>query len=413
MIERSGINASKGYDIFGEKTPVRNIITKAVHNVVDSKNKWFAFCKKMDSGQEDIMLLQNNEGTTLGVLLAEQYSESMHRVAIYKYLLAEYLCYYEAPTIIKGRDSYASRASYNKFLATSNIRVIAEWLGVSEEDAKREYAYRVNDAQLDIDDVNFPYVKLYTAKTGEHKITKPRKDLDLSIAGTRVIPLFALKEGVDCLYNKASSDFYTVDFIKDGGARRSINITFSIAKLREIYKDEGKLLDQWDMQYKGDFMEQKNLERGYIRVIEVGTNLENGATRSINYARIIGFRKEEPDLTYLLIDLDGVLDTFKSCMSNSSVNVSDVVEMLDSFEVGEDRKYAGKNIVSTTDLINWADAQAMILSTPFIKQLALFMIANSEWFNGYTGETKVYTGESKENSSIGEIFDDFDDLDII
>ena len=413
MIERSGIHATKGYDIFGEKTPVRNIITKAVHNIVDSQNKWFAFCKKMDKSQEDIMLLQNNDGGTLGSLLASQYSESMYRVAVYKYLLSEYLCYYEAPTIIKSRDSYASKASYNKFLATSNIRVIAAWLGVSEEDANREYAYRVNDAQLDVDDVNFPYVKLYTAKTGEHKITKPRKDLDLSIAGTRVVPLFALKEGVDCLYNKASSDFYTVDFFKDGGAKRSINITFSIAKLREVYKDEGKLLDQWEMQYKGNFMEQKNLERGYIRVIEVGTNLDSGATRSINYARIIGFHQEQPDLTYLFIDLDGVLETFKSYMSNSSINVQEVVDMLESFEVGEDRKYAGKNIVSTTDLVNWADAQSMILSTPFIKQLALFMIANPEWFGGYTGETKVYTGESKEDVDIGDVFDGLDDLDFI
>lgn len=413
MITREGLHKSAGYDIMGEKTGVRKLITNAVISTVENAGKWFAICKRMHPDQHDIMSIENNQGQTIGQFLAGEYSESMYRVGIYKYLLAEFLCYYEAPTIIHSRDEYATRASYNKFLATSNIRVIAAWLGISEEDALKEYGYRVNDALLDSDSIDFPYVKLYTSKDGQRKVTKPRKDLDLSIAGTRVIPLFALKVGVDSLYKLASQDFYDVTFLKDGGSKRTVNITFSLPKLREVYKDEGRLRDQWELQYDGNFLESKNLERGYIRVIEVGTNLANGATRSINYARIIGFKQAEPDLTYINIDLDSVVETFKSYVEGSTINTDDIVAMLDMFEVGKERKYAGKLITNNRELINWVDSEVMLESTPFIKKLALFMIGNPQWFDGYTGEEKVFSGSTSKNISIGDLLDDIDDLDLM
>ena len=412
MINRVGLHRFESTDIFGNLSGVRKVITNAVKGTVSNGN-WFAFCKKMSDSQVDIMSIKNSDGVSFGTFLANEYSESMYRIGVYKYLMVEFLCYYEAPTVIRMRDTNAAKSSYNKAIVTSNISVIAEWLGVSIDEARAKYGYRVDDALLDNDSVDFPYVKLYTAKDGTRKVTNPRKDLDLSIAGTRVIPMFALKEGVDALFELASQDFYDVDFLKDGGASRTINITFNLGKLRSVYQDEGKLREQYAQQYKGEFMESKNLERGYIRVIEVGTNIDNGATRSINYARITGFRKAAPDLTYLNIDLESVVDTFKECLEGSKYNVSEIVEMLDMFNVGDDRNYGGKPIKNMMELINWVDSKAMLLSTPFIKQLSLFMIGNPQWFDGYTGKRKVYTGDT--GSSSGEGFDigDIDDLDLI
>ena len=231
-----------------------------------------------------------------------------------------------------------------------------------------------------------PYLKLYVTKDGVRKVTKPRKDLDLSEKGVRVVPVFALKKGIELLFKKASRDFYDVTFVKDSGQIRTVNICFNFNKLNEVYSDKGKLMEQFGQQYQGDFMNVKTLERGYIRVIEVGTSLNSGATRSINFARIIGIKQNEPDTTFINTDLGLVLDAFVRGINSVNVNVRDIVEMLEVFNVGQSRKVAGREIANVQDLEDWARAQEMLLSTPFTKQLALFMMGNPQWFNGYTGD---------------------------
>lgn len=396
----STLSPKKEYDSLGMNSLFRAMTNKLVDACVD-KDKWFGFCTRVSKDQVDLMALPLQSANGLPDKLSAQctleYSECTYRTAVYKYLLRDFLCYYEAPTVYKNASTGGFNDSYNKCLVTANLYVIADWLGITYENARMLYGSRLDGIHDYTDESGLcPYLKLYVTKDGVKKITKPRKDLDLSAKGTRVVPVFALKRGIEGLFKKASEDFYDVTFVKDSGQQRTVNICFSLDKLRTVYKDDGKLMDQFSQQYQGDFMNVKTLERGYIRVIEVGTSLNSGATRSINFARIIGIEKKEPDTTFVNTDLDLVLDTFIRCVNSVKAPVKDIVEMLDVFGVGQSRKVAGRELSNVQDLEDWARAQEMLLSTPFIKQLALFMMGNPQWFNGYTGDDSG--GDSSDNT---------------
>lgn len=393
-MSRSGystLSTKKEYDALGMNSLFRLMVNKLVDACVD-KDKWFGFCTRVSKDQVDLMAMpvQTGNAGMPGKLSGQatlEYSECTYRAAVYKYLLRDFLCYYEAPTVYKNANTGGFNDSYNKCLVTANLYVVAEWLGITYENARMLYGSRL-DGIHDYNDESglAPYLKLYVTKEGIKKVTKPRKDLDLSAKGVRIVPVFALKRGLECLFKNASKDFYDVTFVKDSGQQRTVNICFSLDKLRTVYKDDGKLMEQFEQQYQGDFMNVKTLERGYIRVIEVGTSLNSGATRSINFARIINIEKKEPDTTFVNTDLDLVLDTFVRCVNTINAPVKDIIEMLEVFGVGQSRKVAGRELSNVQDIEDWARAQEMLLSTPFLKQLALFMMGNPQWFNGYTGD---------------------------
>lgn len=392
-MERSGfstLSPKVEHDELGMVSLFRVFVNRLVEICVN-KNKWFGFCTRVSKDQVDLMSMAIDTGRDFPSKLSTQatieYPECTYRSAVYKYLLREFMCYYEAPTVYRNNVTGGFNDSYNKFIATANLYVVAAWLGISYEEAIMSYGSRLSGIEDFSEESGLcPYLKLYVTKDGVRKVTKPRKDLDLSEKGVRVVPVFALKKGIELLFKKASQDFYDVTFVKDSGQTRTVNICFNFNKLNEVYSDKGKLMEQFGQQYQGDFMNVKTLERGYIRVIEVGTSLNSGATRSINFARIIGIKQNKPDTTFINTDLGLVLDVFVRGINSVNVNVRDIVEMLEVFNVGQSRKVAGREIANVQDLEDWARAQEMLLSTPFTKQLALFMMGNPQWFNGYTGD---------------------------
>lgn len=401
MSTRTGIdkfvNKEDTYDLFGAKTMFRQLTGNIVEGVVQ-EGRWFSFCTRINEVQFDVMSYKNKDEVKLGSFVAQFYPDTIYRSAIYKYLLRDYLCYYEAPTVTKDTKSgYGYKSSYNKCLVTSNLYVIAAWLGISLEEADAQYGSRLDEVCDDNGCDMFQYVKLYETKEGVRKITKPRKDLDLSLSGTRIIPVYALERGVNILYKLCSEDFYSISFVKDGGMKRVINTTFDISKLRDIYGDTDFFRIGVEGMYNGDFINNPTLERGYIRVFEAGASKYDSALRSINYARILEFKKEEPDLTYINIDLSSVMEEFSRGINNAMINVSEIVDMLDIFDVGQERKIGDRKILTTQDLESWANGQEVLLSTVFLRQLALFMIGNPQWFSGYTGERKnVYTSTAED-----------------
>lgn len=382
------VKGKESSDLLGELTNFRGVVSNLVEGVV-KQGKWFGFCTRVDKSQVDMFSLENKNGIKLGKMIHELIDSEMgYRTTLYRYLLHDYLCYCEVPTVVRQKDYAGFKDSYNKSLVTSNLNVVANWLGVSYEEARMKYGARLEENAFDIDDDMYPYVKLTVGKDGTRKVSKPRKDLDLSVKGTRIVPLFAIKKGLDVLYDMCSEDYYNVTFVKDSGQERTINICFDYDKLCSVYKDKGLLVDSFEEQYKGDFLNSKTLERGYIRVIEIGTNLRNHASRSINLARILKIEKAEPDLTFVDVDLDTVKSTFLSKLDNKNVNYKELVDTLDLFQVGSTREYNHNTISSYSELENWVEMQEVLLSTPFIKQLALFMIGNPQWFDGYTGSSE-------------------------
>lgn len=389
MFERKGIFKLKdsNVDLLGYHTEFRNAVSKAVFNVVNS-GLWFSFCSRISEKQYDVMKLKSAKGDTIGHLTAQLYSESNYKIAIYKYMVLDYLCYIETPMVKRNtgnNNGYSN--TYDKFLATSNPYVVAEWMGISYDDVLYKYGSNIPTSIVNNESDLIPYLKLWVDKDGTHKITKPRKTLDLGKMGTRVIPVFALKTGVDTLYHLAQENYIEVLFQKDSGQERKIAITFNVPKIRDIYGDTDFLRKGIEDMYDGDFMANSNMSRGYIRVFEIGGSIYDSPTRSINYARIIGIKKvpkEELDLAYINVDLDSVTTVFSTGLNNNYKHVKAIISAM------KDSEISGISAVSpystVLDLENWVSGQVTLLSTTFLRELALFMLGHNTWFNGYTGE---------------------------
>ena len=398
---REGIDrviSSPDYDVYGFNTMFRAITTEAVRGAVTG-GKWFSFCTKINDAQVDIMSVMNKSGVKIGHFVKDFYPDTIYRSALYKYLLRDYMCYYEVPTVTKDTQSgYGFKSTYDKYIITSCIEVVSMWLGIPLEDARMMYGSRLDEAFIDNECDMFPYLKLTIDKDGTRKVSKPRKDLDLGKAGTRIIPMYALEEGMNILYEMYKNTCYNITFVKDGGQVRVINTTGSIDRLKEIYGDTNYVRDNFESVYDGDFFKNPNIGRGYIRVFEVGSSVYDSPLRSINYARIIAFEEAEPDLAYINIDLDSVMSVFSSSVDNAMVDTREVVKMLRVYGVGDVSKL--DKVVTGYDLVKWGDEMQLLYSTVFLRQLSLFMIGNPQWFDGYTGEPRSQVSVSKDGSEL-------------
>lgn len=397
MHEREGLRiVLKGeFDIFGPKTPFRTIVLQIAKRFMD-EDKWANF-------NQDVLKFENSSGVRLGSMISADFPDSPYRSATYKYLLRDYLCYYEAPTVIKTNNTVTGvKSTYNKMLCTSSIEVVAEWLGISVEEADRTYGARLSGVDEDNESDFYPYVKLYETKDHIRKVTRPRKDLDLGLSGTVVMPMFFLKRCVDLLYKKLQEDSYNVYFKKDNKQIRCVNTTFNTDIIKKYYADNEDFMRRGiEGMYNGDFMSGATIERGYIRVFELGSSVYDTPTRSINYARISGYEKADPDVTFIDIDLNSVMGSFSKALDLHNINAGDLVDMLNIYEIGSDRKALEKPGVSLLDIQTWAEGQETLMSTVFLRQLALFMLGNPQWFVGYTGKPIVY--EAQEPVDLDEL----------
>ena len=228
-------------DILGIKNGFRKLTELYIKNLVENE-KWFTICHKIDPKQEDIMQITNSEGVKLGSTIQAIFEEGTYRTSIYKYLLMNFLCYIEVPTTSFKTDTGGFKQSFNKILATANVDVMAHWLGIPVEQVPVKYADRVFDINMDDGEDLLPYVKLVEGKDGARKISVPRMNIDVSERGTRVIPLFMLKSGVDALYDKMKNNIIKVSFLKDGGQVRDMFTTVDFSKINDIY-GKGSFLD--------------------------------------------------------------------------------------------------------------------------------------------------------------------------
>ena len=121
-----------------------------------------------------------------------------------------------------------------------------------------------------------------------------------------------------------------------------------------------------------------------------------------------------PDLTFVDIDLDTVKSTFLSKIENyDRLNYKELTDMLELMGIGSTVKYGGKAITSYAMLESWVEQQEILLSTPFIKQLALFMMANPKWFGKYPSTDNTSTvGETSIELSGNDLYGDELDFDI-
>lgn len=389
----SFLYASSSYDLLGTLNGFREFCTLYIDELVES-GKWFTICNKIDDRQIDIMELENDTGYSLGQLIDGIYEYGDYSSNIFRYMLANFLCYVEVPTVTFKTDIGAYKRSYTKVIATSCCEVIAEWLGVDIEELPMKYINRVSNIEMDDGADILPYVKLTESKEGVRKVTVPRLDLDVATEGIRIIPLFMLKSAVDSLYNNIKDTYARVSFMKDGGQIRDLVTTADVSRIKDIYGDSDVYNDCVEGMYDGDFLSNKALSRGYIRLPEIGASRYEGLDRSMSYSRVIEVEYGvEPNLSFIDIDVSTVLPSFNNGLVSHKKEASAIVDMLIAFNLDggawdEGSKY-NRDFYS---VIDWAESQARILSVVFLRELALFMMANIQWFPHFTGKPSEEQG---------------------
>lgn len=378
-------------DDFGSKNKIREIIEKAV-KVALEKNYGVCFCHSAlkDGEQIDIMKIKSSNGKTLGQIISELfYGTSNYRTSIYKYFLREYVCYYEVPTVRKKYGSDGFGATYEKFLITSNPVFVAQWMNMSVDDATAKFGKNLVNAMDDNDEDLFPYVKLVQdVKTGERKVTRPRNLLDLAKRGTRVYPAFVMQEVANYLYEKSKTDVVRVNFLKDGGEYRSLDFTFNTEKLEEVYGDCDYVRNGLANSYVGDvFDDGTTLQRGYMKVIEIGNSRYDFPTRNISISRIGKFEiGVEPDLTFVDIDVNAAVEACTNALEFTKVSLDKVKDSLITFNLIDDKD--AQALVTMDDVSKFITDRRSILTSLWDRQIALYMLANPDIYPNYTGQPK-------------------------
>lgn len=405
------------FDLLGAKNPLRGLLEGYVSSLAE-EGKGFTFGRKVDKRQEDVLKLTDSAGVVLGEKLKMYYPEATPYLASAKYFLRDFLCYVEVPTFHTERETGLKKASYTKFLATSNLEVANFWIegSLAETVSKYERSVIHFDDVAD-DDYEVPILKLGSNKQGR-SITRPRSYLDLDKKGTRVIPVFALKSYVDTLYSRINSEVAKVIFMKDNGTLRELDTCLSEDLLVDLYKDSSFVSGMLEHAYDGDFLGSKVIDRGYIRVPEVGSSIYDGSgIRAISYTRIAEIQYGvEPDMEFARVDLDGVVFAFSTKLSKLSLeDVGRVANALvaSGFDLSSmiDSEGNHKFQIDSYQLENWADLMNRVLSTTFQRNLYLFMVTNPQWFGGYTGERVSLASEvSLGDLNSASILDDLDDL---
>lgn len=374
-------------DELGIQDPYRELITKAVYKLVKG-GKWFAFCTKAHNDQVDIMSITDSNGVKMGKLIGEvHYPDTEYRSAVYKYFMREYMCYYEVPIMKKSSKTDSARAGYDKSIITANVAVIAAWLNIPLKEAYDMYYGQLGEAFYDAGTDDFPYVKLYITKDGIRKVRKPREQLDLSKSGTRVIPIFALKMGIDMLSKAWEKSVVRIKYRKDGGDVRDLDVSTNIDKIREIYGETDYLHISMERMYDGDFLHCTTMPYGYLRVPEIGGSIYDNPLRSLSFARVISVEYDvEPNLLFTHVDMDNVIDSFVSYLGTSTKKSLRIAEGLTEFGVmPENEKVL---IKSEFEMETWVTRKALLLGTTFIRSICLFMLANPVEFPGYDGRPK-------------------------
>lgn len=377
-----------------------NVFSRACTQVVkNAANAGVAFgIHRVYPGGLDLAKIEGGSGKTVGNSIMEVLNsgdndlEDNYAIAIYRYLLHGFACYVEVP---KTRYKEGQQVQdFDKFIATSNVEIIANWMEIPLEDAQAKFGRRVAGAieSVGVDNTT-AYVKMEAVRGGTRKVIRPHKDLDLSTKGVKVVPLIFLQTYVDTLFEKMGTQIVGVTFEKDNGQIRVLNTTTNREILEGIY-GSGDFVDMGiNSAFKGDWDNLDSIHRGHVKVPEVGLDKWDHPTRVINYARILSVNFEpEVDLSYINVDLTQAQSEFErglEKLSKRNVPAAKIVRELVNigFDGSEWFNTDGspKEAPSVESIISWSQTMNSILGTDFRRLQHSFMLLNQQWFQGYTG----------------------------
>lgn len=376
-----------------------------------------SFCSE-DGGTIDLVTIRLPNGKELWESILDFYELILERsidrsnINVINGLVLDYfmrlgICYVEVIKDTYYKDSKYSAVS-QKFLSTENEVLLSQLL----YDCRAEdYKLYVNDIfnrygsnlDIDFDDIGLgtmSYLKLQYTK--ERKIVKCNKKLDYTKIRFVCLPL--VMEWLKGVSEVMENNLVRINYLKDDGTDRSIITTLNYDLLTKFYEPEYAT----DMirnstvsttpNIFGESPFEGNLERGWVRIPEVGSSvIEDTGVRALNFARITKMEVanvEDVDTSYINVSLNNVLTIFENTVNqlvqkNEYNKIFRIYVGLQHLGFTSDLKKLPNSFNSIYEIAK--ELREFISSkryagTPFLRMVHTFMVSEPDLFNNYTGE---------------------------
>lgn len=366
-------------DIYGNNNQIRKQTTKLAERLIREKNKYPMMVRRHSDKQVNVLSIRKKG--SVKTLMDDIIDNGQGYPAMqegFRYLIRNYLCYVEVP-YTRYDKAKNKIESYQKKLVTANPEIIALWMNEDLDEVNKKYKLKF-DSYINTDTTHkpvAPYLELKVAKDGEHKITKPRKDIDLEDKGLVVTPLYLINESINTIRDMMKDSCIQLTYTKDNHHERTMTTTLDHEFLETVYGTK----TSWVMDVKAkeysqkDIMECDTVFRGYVRFAEVGGSRYDSATRSLNFARIGEIVPNvEPDLSLIDVDLSTVSTAFATHVTEQPENITEIKS-----------RFKGYNIEKATNLILWEEKCTKEYTTEFKRKLAKFMLNNKDIFENFDG----------------------------
>lgn len=323
-------------------------------------------------------------------------SEETKRTLFIDYLLSVSACYIEIPKYVT-KDGLAQR-TFDKFLVTKNPSIMAVWMGCQPAEMQAKYSTRIANTQVEMGDNSLRVVKLVSSAKG-NSISCPRGAL--STKEMTCIPLFMLYAFQKGFEESLKTKIIKFTYLKDNKTIRELCSTLNHDILMNYYNDTqfvGGMLTSSDIdsQKQGGLQMSSKMNRGYIRIPEIGSSIyDRSGVRSLNIARILKMEEvSEVDRTFIHVDLNSCVQNFYDCLDYAVKKFPDQIPAMYVSITGEQPE-TDQTLVIVSKLNAFVQSRSVILSTTFHRELHLFMINNPQWFPLYTGKPNTTSISSK------------------
>lgn len=315
--------------------------------------------------------------------------ETVSKALFIDYLLSISICYVEVPKWITKNG--VKQKTFDKFFATRNPYIMSAWMGYPANEMQAKYSAKIQQANVDFMSGQLRAVKLtYSAKG--NSISVPRSVLNAT--EMTCIPLFMLYAFTNGFYEKLKQGIIKFTYLKDNDTIRELNSTINFEILTDYYSDNNfisGMLSGVDVftQDQGGMKLGSKQSRGYIKLPELGcSKYDFSGVRSLNISRILRMENvSEVDRTFIDVDLNSVVDSFKEELDRITVSNPDWIPRIYQLLNINDGNVEGKSVISLQSEINsYIDTGVLIMSTAFKRSLHLFMIRNADMFPRYTGK---------------------------
>lgn len=322
--------------------------------------------------------------------------EKVKKTVFIDYLMSISICYIEIPKYTT-RDGLPQR-TFDKFLVTKNPAIMAVWMGCQPAEMQAKYSARIASTQVEMGDNSLRAVKLVSSAKG-NSISCPRGAF--STEKMTCIPLFMLYAFQKGFEDSLKSKILKFTYLKDNGTIRELYSTLSQDILMQYYNDTafvGGMLTSSDIdsQKQGGMQMSSKMNRGYIRIPEVGSSIyDRSGVRSLNLARLLKVEEvTEVDTTFIHVDLSSVVQNFYDCLDYAVKKFPDQMRSIYVAVTGEEPDSEQPPVI-VSKLNSFVQSRSVILSTIFHRELHKFMVNNPQWFPLYTGKPNATVVSSK------------------